>query len=73
MTSLVMYLVLLLVQGGADGLRKLPAGSKRRDKHDDVTCVVIYLKDGESSSSGKALIKNLNSTEPERSPASLAQ
>jgi serine/threonine protein phosphatase PrpC len=56
------------IAGGSEGLKALPLGSKRRNKHDDITCVVLYLNDetaavnGGSSSGAtrrRALVANL--------------
>jgi serine/threonine protein phosphatase PrpC len=54
------------IAGGSEGLKALPLGSKRRNKHDDITCVVLYLNEEVGASSAvnggsrrRALVANL--------------
>jgi serine/threonine protein phosphatase PrpC len=43
------------IAGGSEGLKALPLGSKRRNKHDDITCVVLYLNEEIGGSGGAAV------------------
>jgi serine/threonine protein phosphatase PrpC len=40
------------IAGGSEGLKALPLGSKRRNKHDDITCVVLYLNEETGAGAG---------------------
>ncbi|KAG5175543.1 phosphatase 2C-like domain-containing protein [Tribonema minus] len=57
------------VEGGAESLRKLPGGRARRGKHDDLTCVVIYLADkGAHNGGGDAAVAVTHDASPAALP-----